>query len=63
MEGLKWRKASRSGANGGNCVEVARAAAQIVTRDSKNPDGEILRFSSAGWRRLIAEIKAGDLDA
>jgi hypothetical protein len=63
MEGLKWRKASRSGANGGNCLEVARAAREIAARDSKNPGGGILRFSSGEWRRFIADIKADKLDA
>ncbi|MBC6459100.1 DUF397 domain-containing protein [Actinomadura sp. HBU206391] len=62
MEGLKWRKASRSGANGGNCVEVARAANRVLSRDSKDPDGVILRFSPDAWRRLIAQIKEGRLD-
>ncbi|GAA2087658.1 DUF397 domain-containing protein [Actinomadura alba] len=63
MEGLKWRKASHSGANGGNCVEVARAAHQIAARDSKNPDGGTIWISSADWRRFITEIKSGLLDS
>jgi hypothetical protein len=63
MEGLKWRKASRSGANGGNCVEVARGADRIATRDSKNPGGGILRFSMGEWRRFVARVKTGELDA
>jgi hypothetical protein len=62
MEGLKWRKASRSGANGGDCVEVARGTAQIAARDSKDPGGEILWFSSGEWQRFIARVRAGELD-
>jgi hypothetical protein len=62
MEGLKWRKASRSGANGGDCVEVARAAHRIATRDSKNLDGGTLQFSLDEWQRFIATIKSGRLD-
>lgn len=62
MEDLEWRKSSRSGANGGDCVEVALLAHRIVARDSKNPSGGVLLFSPTAWRLLITEIKAGELD-
>jgi hypothetical protein len=32
----EWRKSSRSGGNGGNCVEVEVIGRNLV-RDSKNP--------------------------
>lgn len=51
-----WRKSSRSGGNGGACVELANIGA---VRDSKNPDGPTLGVDLA---YLIAEIKAGRLD-
>ena len=36
----KWRKSSRSGSNGGACVEVARNLPRVVAvRDSKDPHG------------------------
>ncbi|MEU6751624.1 DUF397 domain-containing protein [Spirillospora sp. NPDC046719] len=39
---LSWRKSTRSGANGGDCVELADAAGAVVdaveVRDSKDPD-------------------------
>ena len=42
----KWRKSSRSGSNGGACVEVARNLPRIVAvRDSKNPHGPVLIIS------------------
>ena len=42
----KWRKSSRSGDNGGACVEVARNLPRIVAvRDSKNPHGPVLIIS------------------
>jgi hypothetical protein len=34
-----WRKSSRSGGNGGACVELANIGA---IRDSKNPGGPVL---------------------
>jgi uncharacterized protein DUF397 len=38
-----WRKSSRSGTNGGNCVEVATNLTAIVAvRDSKDPSGPAL---------------------
>ena len=35
MEELKWRKSSRSGTNGGSCVEVAtNRPGNVYVRDS-----------------------------
>lgn len=59
---LKWRKASRSNANGGNCVEVAGGSGAIAARDSKDPQGAHLWFSVREWRSFVAEVKAGRLD-
>lgn len=52
-----WRKSTYSGANGGNCVEVAASAATILIRDSKNREGAILSFAPATWHRFAASIK------
>ena len=57
METLTWRKASRSSANGGNCVEVARTQSKILTRDSKNPDGPRLQFTPTQWRTFLTSMK------
>ncbi|WP_084476974.1 DUF397 domain-containing protein [Actinokineospora enzanensis] len=38
----QWRKSSRSGSNGGQCVELHPAGA---IRDSKNPTGPTLRVA------------------
>ena len=49
-----WRKASHSGGNGGDCVEVAtRPDALVAVRDSKDPDGATLTFSTSDWREFI----------
>ena len=59
----EWRKSSRSGDNGGACVEVARNLTGIVAvRDSKNPHGPVLTIESAGWREFIADVKASRHD-
>src|ERR1700760_77976 len=50
-----WRKASHSGGNGGNCIEGAGGPdALVAVRDSKDPDGATLTFSTSGWREFIA---------
>jgi hypothetical protein len=59
----EWRKSSRSGGNGGNCVEVARNLSRVVAvRDSKNPHGPVLTVEPAGWLVFIADVKAGRHD-
>jgi hypothetical protein len=58
IDDLRWRKSSYSG-NGGNCVEVARGRPGIVAvRDSKNPDGPVLSFSTNEWERFIFRLRA-----
>jgi hypothetical protein len=57
-----WRKSSRSGGSGGNCVEVARVAATRLVRDSKNPHGGVLAVDARALRSLVTQIKQGRLD-
>jgi hypothetical protein len=62
MEGssaLSWRKSSRSGNNGGDCVEVADAARTVRVRDTKDRAGAVLAFTPAAWRAFAAKIKNG----
>lgn len=55
---IAWRKAARSNANGGACVEVAaNRVAGIKVRDSKNPEGARLRFDTAEWGRFLSRVK------
>jgi hypothetical protein len=51
-----WRKSTRSGGNGGACVELANVG---VIRDSKNPSGPTLRVNPGC---LVAAVKSGRLD-
>jgi hypothetical protein len=53
---LNWRKASYSGNNGGQCVEVA-ARGPILVRDSKDPHGPVLEFTADTWREFAGHIK------
>jgi hypothetical protein len=56
---IEWRKASYSSSNGGACVEVAFVGNAVAVRDSKDPDGPPLSFTSADWDTFTAAIKAG----
>jgi hypothetical protein len=48
-----WRKSSYSGgAEDGDCVEVSLAHDALV-RDSKNPSGGVLTFTSAAWKNFL----------
>lgn len=56
MSEFKWRKPSRSGANGDNCVEVATDRNRVLVRDSKLPDGPVLAVSTEEWRAFLAGL-------
>jgi Domain of unknown function (DUF397) len=61
MEGIDhgWRKSSRSGNGGGECVEVATHQPGIVAvRDSKDPDGPILTISRNEWAGFLTRIRS-----
>ncbi|MFJ3696999.1 DUF397 domain-containing protein [Streptomyces sp. NPDC090052] len=51
--GLAWRKSSYSGAEGGQCVEVAAVAEHVHIRDSKHTGGPILTVGPEAWVGFI----------
>ncbi|MEV0004602.1 DUF397 domain-containing protein [Micromonospora sp. NPDC050980] len=53
---LVWRKSSRSDNNGGACVEVARYQDGVLIRDSKDPDGSLLRFDRLRWQAFLRMV-------
>jgi Domain of unknown function (DUF397) len=59
---LVWRKSTRSG-GAGDCVEVAQLPTSIAVRDSKDPDGPVLRFGTDAWRDFISWIRATEPDS
>jgi uncharacterized protein DUF397 len=59
-----WRKSSYSQGNGGECVEWAHqasASGHVAVRDSKDPTGPRLAFTTAEWSAFIAAVKDGRL--
>lgn len=55
LVGVAWRKSSRSGDQGA-CVEMATPPGAVAVRDSKDPAGPALLFSTAAWRRFTGEL-------
>ncbi|MFC5835766.1 DUF397 domain-containing protein [Nonomuraea insulae] len=64
LSGAVWKKSSRSGNNGGNCVEVATNLPGVVAvRDSKDRTGPALVFTSSEWRAFLGGVKDGEFDS
>jgi hypothetical protein len=58
-----WRTSTRSGGNGGSCVEVADNLPDIVAvRDSKDRTGPSLTFTRDGWAAFVDDTKRGQFD-
>ena len=55
-----WRRSSFCAS--GECVEVARLDEMIFMRDSKDPSGHTLRYTTEEFRYLVRAIKAGEYD-
>ncbi|MCG8927557.1 DUF397 domain-containing protein [Lentzea sp. CC55] len=54
-----WKKSSFS--EGGNaCVEVAMVSTGVLVRDSKNPSGPELWFTSLEWIAFLYGVMAGE---
>ncbi|MFF7382503.1 DUF397 domain-containing protein [Streptomyces griseoluteus] len=52
-ESLAWVKSSYSGAEGGQCVEVAHTPSTIHVRDSKATSGPTLQLSPTAWANFL----------
>jgi hypothetical protein len=56
----RWRKSSYS-SDSGNCVEIAFRPDQVGVRDSKDPDGPVLAYTTKAWRVFMTAIRTGEL--
>jgi hypothetical protein len=60
---LDWRKSSFSGGEGGDCVEVARAAdGGRFLRDTKDRARPAHFFTAAEWDAFVLGVKNGEFD-
>jgi Domain of unknown function (DUF397) len=59
---LAWRKATASAT--GACVEVAVLGKGngVAVRDSKDPNGPVLRYTDAEWRAFLHGARHGEFD-
>ena len=56
-----WQKSSYSSQNG-NCLEVARnLPGAVAVRDSKDPAGPALIFTSDQWQAFVSGLRDGRL--
>lgn len=57
-----WIKSQLSFANG-NCIEVARLPDNMIgIRNSREPDGPVLRFTWDEWSAFAGGVRAGTFD-
>lgn len=54
---MDWRKSSYSGANGGNCVEVADHARVVLVRDTTDRDSGTLAFTAEAWQAFLGTLR------
>ncbi|MGC9439534.1 DUF397 domain-containing protein [Streptomyces sp. WG5] len=53
--GLAWFRSSYSGAEGGQCVEVAADTGVVHIRDSKAMAGPVIRVSREAWAGFVGK--------
>ena len=59
---VEWRRAHPCSADG-NCVEIAHTTDRIQLRDSKDPNGPTLTFTTDEWAAFTDGVRAGEFDA
>ncbi|MEV4126612.1 DUF397 domain-containing protein [Nocardia sp. NPDC049707] len=60
LVGAQWFKSTHSGA-GKDCVEVAYlTGGRVGVRDSKNPGGPALVFSTSAWKAFTTGVTGGE---
>jgi Domain of unknown function (DUF397) len=57
---LPWRKATKSGVGG--CLLVAAYNGRVAVTDSKNPQSEVLVYTSVEWHAFLDGAKRGEFD-
>lgn len=58
---MTWQKSSRCVT--GECVEVSfTGTGDVLVRDSKNPEGPMLYFTTEEWSAFVAGVHNGEFD-
>jgi Domain of unknown function (DUF397) len=59
---VRWKKSSHS-SDSANCVEVALSHGSVIrVRDSKDPAGPALSYSTESWNTFISAVRLGTFD-
>lgn len=53
---VAWKKSSASNSSG-NCVQMALVDNEVWVRDSKHPEGPVLKFTGPEWEAFVAGVK------
>jgi hypothetical protein len=63
LPAVTWQKSQRSNPSG-NCVELAElpGGAEVAMRNSRDPDGPALIYTSAEIAAFVQGAKEGDFD-
>ncbi|MFC0865714.1 DUF397 domain-containing protein [Sphaerimonospora cavernae] len=58
-----WRKASKSGSNGGDCIEVAPlSGGRVAIRDTERPGQAPFVVTASVWDAFLDGAKRGEFD-
>ncbi|MEV0621279.1 DUF397 domain-containing protein [Nonomuraea sp. NPDC050404] len=58
-----WHKATKSGSNGGDCLEVAvLSGGRVGIRDSEEPEKAPFVVCGAVWEAFVDGVKKGEFD-
>ncbi|MBO0820771.1 MAG: DUF397 domain-containing protein [Nocardiopsaceae bacterium] len=58
VDDTTWRKASYSGSNGAQCVEIASTTARgVAVRDTTDRDGVTLTLPASAWRDFLRTLR------
>jgi hypothetical protein len=55
-----WQKSSHSNLSG--CVEVAVVGTQVAVRNSRDPEGPVLEFTTDEWEAFLDGARGGEFD-
>ncbi|MEV6983712.1 DUF397 domain-containing protein [Sphaerisporangium sp. NPDC051017] len=63
LRNAAWRKATKSGPNGGDCIEVAPLSeGRVGLRDTEAPEKAPFVVSASVWDAFIDGAKKGEFD-
>jgi hypothetical protein len=59
---MAWKKSSFSGGSDDNCLEARLVEGGAEVRNSKNPDGPAITYTTGEWAAFVAGVKDGQFD-